>query len=104
MKKTPIHKRSNNPHGNNLQCPYPGCGHHGMVITKVHCRTVHNMEREELFEKYGLPFRPYIDNNKSAAFKAWKKENYGQSIFLETTAPQTKPNLSKHSKKHGRTF
>lgn len=37
------------------RCPYPECWHVGSIITKVHCRTHHNMERDELFDKYGKP-------------------------------------------------
>ncbi|ETT55231.1 hypothetical protein BSK66_15855 [Paenibacillus odorifer] len=38
-----------------VRCPYPTCGHTGEVITVNHCRTAHNMERKELFRKYGKP-------------------------------------------------
>jgi hypothetical protein len=38
-----------------VKCSFPGCSHRGEVITKVHCRTAHNIEREELFKKYGKP-------------------------------------------------
>lgn len=38
-----------------IKCPFPDCGHRAEVITKVHCRNEHNMEREELFKKYGKP-------------------------------------------------
>ncbi|MBW4083576.1 hypothetical protein [Paenibacillus sp. S150] len=38
-----------------VKCPYPNCGHTGDVITALHCRTAHNMERKELFGKYGQP-------------------------------------------------
>lgn len=41
---------------NNLvRCPVPDCGHIGTFISKIHCRNVHNMERDEVQEKYGLP-------------------------------------------------
>lgn len=38
-----------------VRCPYPNCGHTGDVITALHCRTAHNMERKELYGKYGQP-------------------------------------------------
>ena len=38
-----------------LRCPVPGCTHTADIITKAHCRTVHNMEREEVRERYGMP-------------------------------------------------
>lgn len=38
-----------------VKCPYPNCGHTDDVITALHCRTAHNMERKELFGKYGKP-------------------------------------------------
>ena len=41
----------NNP----VLCPVPDCGHVGSFISKVHCRRVHGMEREEVGEKYGYP-------------------------------------------------
>lgn len=47
-----------------VYCPHPDCNHMGEAITKVHCRTVHNMERDELFEKYGKPVFVGIDPHK----------------------------------------
>lgn len=41
--------------GNMVMCPYPGCHHTGSFISKVHCRMHHDMEREEVGEKYGYP-------------------------------------------------
>lgn len=38
-----------------LRCPVPGCKHTGDIITKAHCRIAHNMEREEVKKKYGMP-------------------------------------------------
>lgn len=38
-----------------VKCPYPNCGHTGDVITALHCRTAHGMERKELFGRYGKP-------------------------------------------------
>ena len=38
-----------------VRCPVPGCTHAGEGITKVHCRNVHGMEREEVKELYGMP-------------------------------------------------
>lgn len=41
---------------NNLVlCPVPDCGHIGSFISKIHCRLEHDMERDEVQEKYGLP-------------------------------------------------
>lgn len=37
------------------RCPVESCGHVGMVITKVHYRTFHNLEREVAEKKYGCP-------------------------------------------------
>lgn len=38
-----------------VRCPYPNCLHTGDVITVLHCRTAHGMERKELYGKYGKP-------------------------------------------------
>ena len=38
-----------------LQCPAPGCTHKGDIITKLHCRNVHGMERDDVKERYGMP-------------------------------------------------
>lgn len=46
-----------------LICPVPGCGHQGGVITKVHCRMVHGMEREEIAKLYGLPHQKRVKNS-----------------------------------------
>ena len=40
-----------------VQCPVPGCGHIGDTITKAHCRLQHGIEREEVQQKHGKPFR-----------------------------------------------
>lgn len=42
--------------GGLLMCPVPECGHIGTIITKVHCRIAHEMEREEVQKLYGMPF------------------------------------------------
>ncbi|PEJ56081.1 hypothetical protein CN692_19155 [Bacillus sp. AFS002410] len=34
-------------------CLYPGCGYKADFISKAHCRSVHEMEREEIEKKYG---------------------------------------------------
>lgn len=39
-----------------VRCPVPGCEHTGNIITKAHCRLVHNMERDEVKKKYGMPY------------------------------------------------
>lgn len=56
---------------NVVVCPVPGCDHQGGVITKVHCRTVHGMEREEIAKLYGLPQEKRIQNLLKRR-KAWK--------------------------------
>ena len=38
-----------------LRCPVPGCTHKGDIITKLHCRNVHGMERDEVKARYGMP-------------------------------------------------
>lgn len=48
-------------------CPVPGCNHKGQIITKVHCRLVHGMEREEIGKKYGLPQEERVTKNKKLA-------------------------------------
>lgn len=40
-----------------LRCPVPGCDHTGSIITKVHCRLTHEMEREEIKKLHGMPFK-----------------------------------------------
>ncbi|GEK30303.1 hypothetical protein KZO01_06120 [Kurthia zopfii] len=44
-----------------MRCPYPNCGHSNTIITKVHCRMHHQMEREVLFEQYGKPTRVLLN-------------------------------------------
>lgn len=38
-----------------LKCPVPGCTHQAPILTKVHFRLEHNMERHEVEKKYGMP-------------------------------------------------
>jgi len=40
-----------------VRCPVDGCGHVGLIITKVHCKLEHNMTRDEVKKKYGFPKR-----------------------------------------------
>lgn len=47
-----------------VECPFPGCNHVANIITKAHCRIVHNMEREEVGRLYGAP-----KNRGGRAFK-----------------------------------
>lgn len=51
--------RNKNPwygaNGGTVMCPYPECGHIGSIITKIHCRIEHEMEREEIGNLYGPP-------------------------------------------------
>lgn len=53
-------------HGVNtvLRCPVPNCGHTAGIITKVHCRLNHGMEREEVKKRYGMPFNVTVDAQK----------------------------------------
>lgn len=44
------------------RCPYPGCGHAGSVITKLHCQREHNMSRDEVFQAYGKP-KAYLEQS-----------------------------------------
>ncbi len=37
-----------------VRCPYPTCGHTGDVVTNLHCRTAHKMERKDCW-KFGKP-------------------------------------------------
>lgn len=50
--------------GTLVKCPYPNCNHAGTVITKAHCRLVHNMDRKELGKKYGMPYQIILDSDK----------------------------------------
>lgn len=52
---------------NVVVCPVPGCHHQGGIITKVHCRTVHGMEREEIEKLYGLPQEKRLTKTKKLA-------------------------------------
>ena len=38
-----------------LQCPVPGCGHTGTIITKVHCRMARGLTREQVGKSFGVP-------------------------------------------------
>lgn len=40
-----------------VRCPYPNCCYTADVITNNHCTTAHNMQRKELFGRYGKPQR-----------------------------------------------
>ncbi|WP_370041776.1 hypothetical protein [Lysinibacillus sp. RC79] len=42
-------------HGGYIKCPVEDCNHIGIIITTAHCRLAHNMTREEVRKKYGLP-------------------------------------------------
>lgn len=42
-------------HGRLVKCPFPECNHIGDIISKIHCRLVHVMEREEVGKLYGPP-------------------------------------------------
>lgn len=48
-------------------CPVPGCNHKGQIITKVHCRMAHGMEREEIEKLYGLPQEKRLTKTKKLA-------------------------------------
>lgn|SRR5690554_2871691 len=47
-----------------IRCPYPGCTHTGTVITKAHCKLVHNMDRKEVGKKYGMPYQFIVNGKK----------------------------------------
>ena len=47
---------------NQLLCPVPNCGHVSSVITKAHCRIVHDMEREEVKALYGMPTKLRVNH------------------------------------------
>ncbi|BDH62148.1 hypothetical protein MTP04_22780 [Lysinibacillus sp. PLM2] len=47
-----------------LQCPVPNCGHKGQIITKAHCRLAHEMTRDEVKKKYGMPYRVIVRKRK----------------------------------------
>lgn len=53
----------NAKHGEYIKCPVEGCKHFGIVITKAHCRVEHQMSREEVRQKYGLP-KSFSKSNK----------------------------------------
>lgn len=38
-------------------CPVPGCHHMAEILTRVHFRQEHNMERADALKKYGEPKR-----------------------------------------------
>ncbi len=38
-----------------LQCPVPGCTHKASILTKMHFRLEHGMERSKVEKKYGFP-------------------------------------------------
>lgn len=38
-----------------VKCPYPNCGHTADFITNNHCTSAHNIERKELFGRFGKP-------------------------------------------------
>lgn len=38
-----------------VRCPYPNCGHTADFITNNHCTSAHNMQRKELFGRFGKP-------------------------------------------------
>lgn len=38
-----------------VKCPVPGCNHRGTIITKVHYRSCHNLERKKAEKLYGKP-------------------------------------------------
>lgn len=41
------------------RCPVPGCNHVGLIITKLHYKNIHNMDRKKAEEEYGKP-KPII--------------------------------------------
>lgn len=69
--------------GRPVRCPYPDCSHSGLLITKVHCRMHHNMEREEVFALYGEPKTLVYDPQKLKALSQHKRaesQNYNDNL------------------------
>lgn len=44
-------------------CTFPGCGYKADFISKIHCRLQHDMEREEIYKKYGK--KTDLKNNRA---------------------------------------
>ncbi|MEY2363226.1 hypothetical protein R6U76_19860 [Lysinibacillus capsici] len=63
--------------GEYLKCPVEGCLHFGIVITNAHCRIEHQMSREEVQEKYGLPKK--IPNFNRKQIEAKKTRSKGEA-------------------------
>lgn len=60
--------------GEYIKCPVEGCLHFGIVITNAHCRIEHQMGREEVQEKYGLPKKiPNLNRKQIEAKKTRSK-------------------------------
>lgn len=60
--------------GEYIKCPVEGCMHFGIVITNAHCRIEHQMSREEVQEKYGLPKKfPKLNRKQIEAKKTHSK-------------------------------
>ncbi|MGE7545034.1 hypothetical protein [Sporosarcina newyorkensis] len=53
---TPWHAKGNE----RIRCPFPDCTHIAEVITKIHCRLEHGMERHEVEKLYGLPKSVFV--------------------------------------------
>ena len=64
-----------------VRCPYPTCGHTGDIITNLHCRSAHKMERKELFGKFGKPqsigYDPLAANKNLASHTPIQRLNIG---------------------------
>jgi len=68
-----------------LRCPFPGCVHVGEAITKVHCKLVHNMDRKELYEKYGEPIKEKYDPHKLSKNSQKTNSLIGNHVNYERT-------------------
>jgi hypothetical protein len=79
--------RGPRPNAKRVRCPHPDCNHIGEVITKVHCRTCHDMERDDLVAKYGYPIPVELDGRALS-------KNSG----IRTIIPNNKPVVSGQKK------
>lgn len=64
-----------------VRCPYPSCSYTADFITNNHCTEAHNMQRKELFGKYGKPqsigYDPQATNKNLEGHVPAQKVNIG---------------------------
>ncbi|OMD85651.1 hypothetical protein BSK49_19235 [Paenibacillus odorifer] len=64
-----------------VRCPYPSCSYTADFITNNHCTEAHNMQRKELFGKYGKPqsigYDPQAANKNLEGHVPAQKVNIG---------------------------